>query len=178
MKIMACLKAAAAGAKSSPCGCNASAVAIALALIISSGCDHPSSAPTTVASTPLAATPEGKLEGVMRRLKIALDVAKPAPGSGVRSHRTAMHQLIKPATADGPLKAEVTISTVVGVDQSKGDKGKAASGGNSEIAGEQLEPTAKKEVFVLNYEGESWKLAETPQGEVERLAFDLALKDQ
>ncbi len=144
------------------------------------GCDRQ---PTPAIAVParLPDTPEGKLEGIMQRLKNALEIANSARGSGVVSERTASYKLLEPKDSGSSPSAEVTISTTVArdakADKPSGDEGKGEAAEKPAAAG-PVEPTVKKEVFVLNYERDAWIMAATPKGEVERLLFGAALKGQ
>jgi hypothetical protein len=163
----------------------------ALGALAASGCRR-AGPPTPVVPAVLPNTPEGKLEGVMRRLRSALEAAQAPAGSGVVSQRTSSHRLIKPADGSSDYKAEITIYTKVAVEDPQKEKDKepngrnaasgdkAAASGKADIpsAGEEMKPMVKKETFDLLYEGDHWKLAEPPKGEIERLCLDYALKDQ
>jgi hypothetical protein len=154
-------------------------------LLLAVGCDRQGT-PTTAIPAPLPNTPEGKLEGVMRRLKSALDDAQAAAGSGVSSERNSSFNLIKPTDANAPLRAEVTISTKLSARQTKDEKAKGKddeqsndkNGKQDKASIQPIEPITKNETFSLVYEGDKWKMEKPPEGEIEQLCFDYALKGQ
>lgn len=71
---------------------------------------------------PKSDTPEGKLARVVDRLETALENAQAAPGSGVVSTRTASSRLIASQQEGDPLRAEITIHTIVAVDQATAEQ--------------------------------------------------------
>jgi hypothetical protein len=152
------------------------------------GCGSPR--PNQNVPAPLPDTPEGKLEGVMQRLRSALEVAHGAAGSGIVSERTSSHKLIKPADGSSNYKAEITIYTKIAVAKTTEpaspkdltvtakEKASAKNGADQPLINEKIEPLVEKKTFVLLYDGKRWDLEKEPEGEAERLIFKHALEDQ
>jgi hypothetical protein len=140
---------------------------------------------------PLPNTPDGKLEGVMRRFKSALEDAHSAAGSGVKSVRTASLRKLEPTAADPAPKAEVTVTATVAVDRTpseenpdeqarqaaEDDKTDAKKGGEKQPPG-TIAPVIQSESFDLTYDGNYWKIVEQPKDEIIRLCIGEALKGQ
>jgi hypothetical protein len=157
---------------------------------ILAGCGSPR--PNKNVPAPLPNTPEGKLEGVMQRLRSALEIAHGAAGSGIVSERSSSHKLIKPADGQSNYKAEVTIYTKIAVAKSVDDKPASpkdqkatpkeeespANNLEKPQINEKIEPVVEKKTFVLLYDGNRWDLEKEPEGEAERLIFKHALEDQ
>ncbi|RIK76443.1 MAG: hypothetical protein DCC67_13930 [Planctomycetota bacterium] len=178
-------------------GVHGVAAAAALGLAVIGGCEQTAqspAAPTVQMPVPKSDTPEGKLARVVDRLKAALKDAQAAAGSGIVSERTASSRLLTPAEEGQPLKAEVTIHTVVAMDQSAAKEADAAvdpaEEGDEpvvEATGEQApveaaplsEPIERKSVFELVYRDDRWQLATelTDEQATERLCFQYALEE-
>jgi hypothetical protein len=152
------------------------------------GCGSPR--PNQNVPAPLPNTPAGKLEGVMQRLRSALEVAHGAAGSGIVSERTSSHKLIKPVDGNSNYKAEITIYTKIAVAKTAEsaspkvqnvtpkEKASAANDLDKPQINEKVEPLVEKKTFILLYDGNRWDLEQEPEGEAERLIFRHALEDQ
>ena len=148
--------------------------------------------PPIITPAPKSDTPEGKLTRVVDRLRTALREAQADPGSGVSSRRSATSRLIRPAEEGAPLKAEITIHTVVAMDQ---EAARVMAGGKIdddptvEAAGKEEEegpdpvvgPEAitKKSEYELVYRDDRWQMATefTTEQQIERICFEFALED-
>lgn len=148
--------------------------------------------PPIITPAPKSDTPEGKLKRVVDRLRTALREAQADPGSGVTSKRSATSRLIRPAEEGAPLKAEITIHTVVSMDQ---ESARVMAGGKIddeptiEAIGEEEEEgpdpvvgpeaIAKNNEYELVYKDDRWQMATefTPEQEIERICFEFALEN-
>lgn len=148
----------------------AGAVCVAFVLLMSAGCNKPSSVPS-VPALPPNGTPEGKLARVMQRLDSAIGTARAASGSGVVSERRAYHQLTSPPTKSGSLEAIVFIETrralaPKALNKSVQDKLEAeAEKRGEELSEDPMKPLVVEdeeqvevEEFPLIYDGQRWKL--------------------
>jgi len=155
--------------------------AVALTAAVQIGCESRSAPISTSNKTSPPNSKVGKLERVMERLKEALAAAQPAAGSGVESERKYSYRLIRPENEQSDFKAEVTIVTrtklaITDAATAAKSGGPVATGPSKQPASaESRKPLQKKEVFVLVYEGDRWKLLTEPEGEVERSVFEYAL---
>jgi hypothetical protein len=122
----------------------------------------------------------GKLDMVIERLKSGLQDAQAAQGSGVQSQRRLSYKLIHPDDN----RAEVTIVTrsklildkakAAGAKPKTGDP-EAAPAAEKRPTPADVKPVETKETFVLEYDGDRWKLLEEPQGKTEQVLFEYAL---
>jgi hypothetical protein len=161
-------------------------VAALLPLILAIGCERPASGGKSIAER--SATPEGQLENVMKRLEYALDLARPAAGTGVVSERRSAHRLIPPAGDQAAYEAEVTISTSMGLAPEKVDEIKkqtkvkpvaldsqAPVEGNAEAPADLEEPqqdpaekiaaaaeVSETKIYKLRFQNDRWELVDPP----------------
>jgi hypothetical protein len=165
------------------------AFSVAVAALLVSGCGRRATSPNL--PPPLPNTPDGKLEGVMRRFRSNLEDAHSAAGSGVKSKRSASVRKIEPTGKDSTPKAEVTVVTTVAVDQTppdesdnpENDPAKQAaladkSGATEKPVPKTIEPVITNETFALIYDGQYWTIAERPKDQIIRDCIDYALKGQ
>jgi hypothetical protein len=158
----------------------------AIVLAVASGCEERAASPTvTEAALDLNTTPEAQLKNVERRMKDALDRAKAAAGTGVRSSRTCEFQLIPPADDGAPYTAEVVIVTSVELDPEdlkNGQPGQPNLKPIGEAAEELAEQTAQttRRPYKLTYRDGRWELTDPPVDEIPELdqaCFAIALSD-
>ncbi|HMO86938.1 MAG TPA: hypothetical protein PKC18_18680 [Lacipirellulaceae bacterium] len=145
------------------------------ALWLAVGCDSPSTPEQPQSQAP--PSPEQRLKNAMSRLQNALDHAKAAASSGVRSERTFTYQLIEPGAEDARPTAEVFIETSVSLRPQR--HGSAPVLGQTE-EGEEKTAEVDRQRFLLVYDEERWELAEPPDEELtetERICFQYALSD-
>jgi hypothetical protein len=145
-------------------------VATALLAIAVVGCERPATqALKAPDGTPLkmpvpkSTTPEGKLARVVDRLTTALENAKPAAGSGVVSTRTASSRMIEPSEPGGPLTAEITIQTIVSVDQA---------------TAEQMSKTAEQKIEARRAAEPAFKPIEEDGDQTDELASPAAVQEE
>jgi hypothetical protein len=160
----------------------------AVAALLLIGCSRRTATVSPNIPPPLPNTPDGKLEGVMRRMRSALEAAHSAAGSGVKSMRTASVRKLESAANDAAVQAEVTVTTTVAVDQSKGDENPESEAAKQAELDEKgpgetqppktIEPVITQEKFLLAYDGSYWKIAQQPKDDIIRICIDDALKGQ
>jgi hypothetical protein len=158
----------------------------AIVLAVASGCEQRTAAPPgTEAALDLNTTPEAQLKHVERRMKDALDRAKAAAGTGVRSTRTCQFQLIPPADDAGSYTAEVVLVTSVELDPDalkNGQPGQPNLKPIGEAAEELAQQTAQttRRTYKLAYRDGRWELTDPPVEEIPELdqaCFAIALSD-
>jgi hypothetical protein len=154
--------------------------------VVFSGCqDRPAGPQVVEAGLDLNTSPEAQLKHVERRMKDALDRAKAAAGTGVRSSRTCEFHLIPPADEAGPYTAEVVLITLVELDPEalkKGQPGQPNLKPIGEAAEDLAEQTAQttRRPYKLAYRDGRWELTDPPVEDIPELdqaCFAIALSD-
>jgi hypothetical protein len=160
--------------------------ACALLLVVVAGCQERPIAPAgTEAALDLDTTPEAQLKNVERRMKDALDRAKAASGTGVRSNRTCQFELIPPAGDEETYTAQVVIQTAVELDPEdlkNGQQGQPNLKPIGEAAESVADQTAQvtRRTYKLAYRNGHWELTDPPVEEIPELdqtCFKIALSD-
>jgi hypothetical protein len=160
--------------------------ACVILLALAPGCQE-RSAPPPGAQTALDlnTTPEAQLRNVERRMKDALERARAASGTGVRSMRTCEFHLIPPGGDNKPYTAEVVIATSAELnpeDLKQGTRGKPNLKPIGEAAEDLADETAQttRRTYKLTYRDQHWELTD-PQveeiPEVDQTCFKIALSD-
>jgi hypothetical protein len=159
--------------------------ACVILLAIASGCQRRSTPPEGEVALDLNTTPEAQLKNVERRMKDALERAKAASGSGVKSSRTCEFRLIPPADDKEPYTAEVVIQSSVELDPEdlkNGGRGKPNLKPIGEAAEHVADETAQstERTYKLTYRNGRWELTDPPVDQIpdlDQTCFKIALSD-
>jgi hypothetical protein len=153
-------------------------------VVYSSGCDQAATMPPAE-SVVDANTPEEHLTHVMRRLEFALEQARAAAQSGVKSQRRCSYKLLEPEKEGAPYMAKVTIETSIELDSEAvapktpaGRKKIEPISDDAELA--EAVSTVETDVYTLRYEKQRWELVDPPYDELPdtiELCFQHALSD-
>lgn len=160
--------------------------ACVILLALAPGCQERSALPPgTQAALELNTTPEAQLRNVERRMKDALERARAASGTGVKSMRTCEFTLVPPATDSEPYTAEVVIVTSVELDPEdlkESQRGKPNLKPIGEAAESVVDETVQstRRTYKLTYRDQHWELTDPPVEEIPELdqtCFKIALSD-
>ena len=157
-----------------PTSCRALAAALVAAAL--SGCGDAPKPMLVDPVLPVGDSHEAKLKRVMSRLKFALRSAESAGDFGVVSKRQSRYRLISPSEKEPRPTAEVTIFTMVSLsEEAKRQAVRDAAADPEETA---PKPKQEKEVFLLVYDNDQWKLPKKPESETLQICFDSALREE